>query len=163
MYLAYVLYTLRRYYLRYMYLHWKNFQSFLNSSFKEVKLGISNEKISNKWNKYISLFKKRDKTINYYEIHECKLFSCSVTSNSLERHGLQHTRLPCTSLSPDACSNSCPLSQWCLPTISSSVIPFFSCPQSFPPSGSFPVSQFFTSGGQSIRASASASVLPVNI
>ena len=112
MYLAYVLYTLRRYYLRYIYLHWKNFQSFFNSSFKEVKLGISNEKISNKWNKYISLFKKRDKTINYYEIHECKLFSCSVTSNSLERHGLQHTRLPCTSLSPRVCSNSCPLSQW---------------------------------------------------
>ena len=64
---------------------------------------------------------------------------------------------------PGACSNSCPLSRWCHPTISFSVVPFSSCPQSFPASGSFPVSQFFTSGGQSFGASASASVLPVNI
>ena len=78
-------------------------------------------------------------------------------------HRLQHTRPPCPSLCPRACSNSCPLSQWCHPTISSSVAPFSSCLQSFPPSESFPVSQFFTSGSQSIRASASASVLPVNI
>ena len=71
-------------------------------------------------------------------------------------------RLSCPSLSPRACSNSCPLSQWCHPTISSSVILFSSCLWSFPASGSFPMSQFFTSGGQSIVVSASASVLPMN-
>ena len=89
-------------------------------------------------------------------------FSRSVMSNSFRPHGLQHTRLPCSSPSPRACSNSCPLSWWCHPTISSSVVPF-SCPQSFPPSGSFPTSQFFASGDWSIGASASASVLPMNI
>ena len=82
-------------------------------------------------------------------------------SDSLPPHGLQPSRLPCPSPAPRACSNSCPSSWWCHPTISSSVIPF-SCLQSFPASGSFPVSQFFTSRGQSIGASASASVLPVN-
>ena len=76
-------------------------------------------------------------------------FSHSVVSNSLQPHGLQHTRFPCLPPTPRACSNSCPLSQWCRPTISSSVIPFFSCPQSFPASESFPMSQLFTSGGQS--------------
>ena len=91
------------------------------------------------------------------------LFSGSLMSNSLWPHGLQHARLPCPSPSPGACSNSCPLSQWCHPTISSSVVPFSSCPPSFPASGYFPVSQLFTSGGQSIGASASASVLPMNI
>ena len=94
---------------------------------------------------------------------EVVLFSRSAVSNSLWPHGLQHARLLCPSPSPGACSNSCPLSQWCHPTISSSVIPFPSCPQSFPASGSFPVSQFFTSGGQSIGVSASASVVPMNI
>ena len=89
-------------------------------------------------------------------------FSLSVMSDSLQPHGLQHTRLSCPSLTPRACSNSCPLSQWCHPTISSSVIPF-SRLQSCPASGSFPISQFLTSGGQSIGASASASVLPKNI
>ena len=74
--------------------------------------------------------------------------------NSLWPHGLQHTRLPCPSSSPRLCSNSCPLSRWCHPTISSPVVPF-SCLQSFPASGSFPMSQFFASGGQSIGASAS--------
>ena len=91
------------------------------------------------------------------------LFSRSVVSYSLSPHGLQHARLPCPSLSLGICSNSCPSSQWCHPTISSSVAPFSSCPQSFPRSGSFPTSRLFTSGGQSIGASASASVLPVNI
>ena len=90
-------------------------------------------------------------------------FSCSVVSNSLWPHGLQHARLPCPSLTSRACSNSCPLSWWCHPTISSSVVPFSSCLQSCPTSGSFPMSQFFTSGGQSIGVSASASVLPMNI
>ena len=84
-------------------------------------------------------------------------------SYCLGPHGLQHARLPCPSPTPRACSNSCPLSWWCHPTISSSVFPFFSYLQSFPASGSFPVSQFFASGGQSIGASASASVLPMNI
>ena len=81
----------------------------------------------------------------------------------LRPHGLQHTRLPCPSPSPRAYSNSCPSSQWCHPTILSSVTPFSSCPQSFAASGSFPVIQFFASGGQSTRASASAAVLPMNI
>ena len=86
--------------------------------------------------------------------------SCSVVSNSLWPHGLQHARLPCPSPTTRAYSNSCQLHQWCHPTISSSVIPF-SHLQSFPASGSFPRSQFFASGGQSIGAS--ASVLPMNI
>ena len=90
---------------------------------------------------------------------------CSVTKScpTLRPHGLQHIRLSCPSPSPWACSNSRPLSQWCYPTISSSVIHFSSCLQSFPPSQSFPVSQLFTSGGQSIGASASASVFPMKI
>ena len=91
------------------------------------------------------------------------LFSCSVMSHSLWPHGLQHTRLSCLSLSLGACSNSCPSSQRCHPTLSSSVNPFSSCLQSFPASGSFPMSPFFTSGGQRIGPSASVSVLPVNI
>ena len=90
-------------------------------------------------------------------------FSRSVMSNSLWPQGLQHARLPCLSPTPRACSNSCPLNEWCQPTISSSVIAFSSCLQSFPASGSFPMSQFFASGGQSIGVSTSASVLPVNI
>ena len=89
-------------------------------------------------------------------------FSCSVMSDSLQQHGLQHSRLLCPSPTSGACLNSCPSSRWCHPTISSSVIPFFSHLQSFPASGSFPMSQFFASGGQSIRVSASTSVLPMN-
>ena len=84
-------------------------------------------------------------------------------SNSLQPHGLQHDRLPCPSPTPRACSNSCPLSQWCHPTISSFVVSLSSCLQSFPESGSIPMSQLFASGGQSIGASASASVLLMNI
>ena len=89
------------------------------------------------------------------------LLSNSVVSDSLKIHGLQRTKLPCPSLSPGACSNSCPLSHH--PTILSSAVPFSPCLQSFPDSGSFPVSQFFTSSGQSTEASAWASVLPMNI
>ena len=89
-------------------------------------------------------------------------FSHSVMADSLRPHGLQHARLPCTSPTPRVCSNSCPLSQWYHPTISSSVIPFSSCLQSFPASGSFPMSKFFASSDQSIGVSASASVLPMN-
>ena len=88
--------------------------------------------------------------------------SCSVVSNSLWPHGLQHAGLPCPTLTPGAYSNSCPSSWWCHPTISSSVIPF-ACLQSFLVSGSFPRSQFFKSGDQSIGVSSSASVLPMNI
>ena len=91
------------------------------------------------------------------------LFSCSVVSDSLWTRGLQHTSLPRPSLSSGAYSNSCPSSWWCHPTTSSSVVPFSSCPQSFPASGSFPVSQLFTSSGESIGVCASASVLPMNI
>ena len=91
------------------------------------------------------------------------LFSCSVVSDSLWPHGLQHTRLPCPSPSPRACSNSCPLSWWYHPTISSSVIPFFSCLKSFPASGSFLMSQLFISGGWDIGTWASALVLPMSI
>ena len=90
-------------------------------------------------------------------------FSNSVMSDSLRPHRLQLARLPCLSPTPQAYSNSCPSSRWCHQTISSSVVPFFSCPQSLPASGSFPGSQFFPSGGQSIGVSASASVLPMNI
>ena len=87
----------------------------------------------------------------------------SVMSNSVRPHGLQHTRPPCPSPTSRVSSNSCPLSQWYHPTISSSVVPFSTCLQSFPASGFFNMSQFFTSGGQSIGVSASASVLPMNI
>ena len=90
-------------------------------------------------------------------------FSHSVVSDSLWLHGLQHARLPCPSPTPGACSNSYPLSQWCHPLISTSVIPFSSGLQSFPASGSFSMCQFFASGGQSVRVSASAWVHPMNI
>ena len=90
-------------------------------------------------------------------------FSRSVVSDSLWLHGLQHARPPCPSPTPGVYSNSCPLSQWCHPTISSSVIPFSSHLQSFPASGSFQMSQLFTSGDQSIGVSASTSILPMNI
>ena len=90
-------------------------------------------------------------------------FSLSVMSDTLQPHESQHARPPCPSPTPRVYTNSCPLSQWCHPAISSSVVPFSSCPQSFPASGSFPVSQLFTSDGQSIGVSASASVLSINI
>ena len=90
-------------------------------------------------------------------------FSCSVVSDSLWPHEPQHTRSPCPSPITRVYSNSCPLSQWCHPTISSSVVPFSSCLQSFPASGSFQMSRLSASGGQSIGVSGSASVLPMNI
>ena len=106
-------------------------------------------------------------TCNKYSIYNCSnfqfQFSHSVVSDSLWPHGLQHTRPPCLSPTPRVYSNSCPLSQWCHPTISSFVIPFSFCFQSFPASGSFPMSQVFPSGGQSIGVLASASVLSMNI
>ena len=91
------------------------------------------------------------------------VYRSTVWFDSLPPHGLQQARFPCPSPTPGACSNSCPSSQWCHPTISSSVVSFSSCLQSFPTTGSFPMSQFFTSGGHSIGVSASASVLPMNI
>ena len=101
--------------------------------------------------------------ISYHLFSSVSQFSCSVLFNSLQPHGLQHARPPCPSPTPRVYSNSCPLSQWCHPTVSSSIVPFSSCLQSFPASGSFPMSQFFASGGQSIGVSASTSVLPMNI
>ena len=89
-------------------------------------------------------------------------FSRSVVSNSLPPHELQHARPPCPSPTPGVHPNSCPSSWWCHPAISSSVVPFFSCPQSLPVSESFPISQLFAWGGQSIEVSALASVLPKN-
>ena len=89
-------------------------------------------------------------------------FSRSVVSNSLRPHESQHAKPPCPSPTPGVYSNTCPSSWWCHPTISYSVVPFSSCPQSFPASGSFPMSQLFTWGGQSIGVSASASVLSMN-
>ena len=90
-------------------------------------------------------------------------FSGSVVSDSLQPHEPQHARFPCPSPTPEVHPNPCPLTRWCHPTISSSAVPFSSCPQSFPASGSFQMSQLFASGGQGIGVSASTSVLPVNI
>ena len=108
----------------------------------------------------------RDKFVYFCSIKICAFssfqFSRSVVPNSLRPHELQYARPPCPSPTPGVYSNSCPSSWWCHPAISSSVIPFSSCPQSLPASGSFPVSQLFAWGGQSIGVSASASVLPVN-
>ena len=105
---------------------------------------------------------KEDVVHIYNGIFSSVQFSRSVVSDSLRTHGLQHTRPPCPSPPPGVYSNSCPLNQWCHPTISSSVVPFSSCLQSFPASGSFQMSQLFASGGQSIGVSASTSVLPMN-
>ena len=105
---------------------------------------------------------KKQKQQNY-KIYASVQCSRSVVSASLQPHGLQHARLPCPPPTLRACSDSSPLTWWCHPTILSSVIPFSSCLQSFPESGSFPMSQFFTSGGQSIGISASESFLQMNI
>ena len=117
--------------------------------------------------KTIRWWKKLRKTQTDWKIHpvfefSSVQFSHSVLSDSLRPHESQHARPPCPSPTPRAYTNSCPLSQWCHPTISSSVVPFSSCPQSFPASGSFQMSQLFASGGQSIGVSASTSVLPMN-
>ena len=99
--------------------------------------------------------------MNSFTLFSSVQFSCSVVSHSLQPHEQQHARPPCPSPTPRVHPNPCPSSQWCHPTISPSVIPFSSCPQSFPASGSYPMTQFFASGGQSIGVSASASVLPM--
>ena len=98
-----------------------------------------------------------------WETPQSVQFSPSVVSDSLRLHGLQHARLPCPSPTSRAYANSCPSSRWCHPTISSSVIPFSSCLQSFPVSGSFPMNWIFISGGQSIGVPVSVSVLPMSI
>ena len=113
-----------------------------------------------KWITICGTFRPVSSTFLLGFISDC---CCSVVSNSLRPPGLQLTRFPCLSPSPRVCSSSRLLSQWCHPTISFSVILFSSCPQSFPASGSFPMSQFLASAGQSIGVSASASVLPMNI
>ena len=105
---------------------------------------------------YISYF-----VLIIFSIFSSVQFSCSVVSDSLRPHEPQYTRPPCSSPTPGVHPNSCPLSWWCHPTISSSVIPFSSFPQSFPASRSFQMSQLFASGGQSIGVSVSTSVLPV--
>ena len=116
---------------------------------------------------FSKLFLNRtDFSVKTWLLDEVVLFvvvAQSLSSVSLWPHGVQHTRLPCPSISPRVCLSSCPSSRWCHPTISSSVTPFSSCLQSFPASGSFPMSQLLPSGGQSIEASASASVLPMYI
>ena len=109
-----------------------------------------------------SLSKSYKKLKNFLKFTYSVQFSHSIMSNSLWPHEPQHARLPCPSPTPRVYPNSCPLSRWCHPTISSSVIPFSSCPQSFPASGCFEISQLFTWGGQSIGVSASASLLPKN-
>ena len=96
------------------------------------------------------------------EINNSIQFSYSAVKNSLRPHEPQHTRPPCPSPTSGVYSNSCPLSQWCHPIISSSVVPFSSCPQTFPASGSFQMNQLFTSGGQNIGVSASTTVLPLS-
>ena len=127
----------------------------------------TNERLKN--NKFKNI-RRKCKTVSegfkmnqqYLAVHSVQ-FSCSGMSDSLQHHGLQHARLPCPSPAPGVCSDSCPSSRWCHPIISTSVVPFSSCLQSFPASGSFLRSQFFKSGGQRAGASASASALPMNI
>ena len=106
------------------------------------------------------LFNFVSQTVTYWPSSSI-ICCCSVMSDCLQPHGLQHARFPCPPLSPGICSNSCPLSQWCHPTISSPVASFSSCCQSFPASGAFLVSQLFLSGGQNVGAS--ATILPMNI
>ena len=118
---------------------------------------MGSQRVRHNWETFISLH------ILYHKAISSVQFSHSVMSNSLWAHGLQHARPPCLSPAPRVYSNSCPLSWWCHPTISSSVVHFSSCLQSFPASGSFQMSQFFTSGGQNIEVLASASVLQMNI
>ena len=143
----------------------RSVQQVLSSVWKDMKEGRIERKIS----EYIAYSKATfiETSLFLFRVfwvHCSVQFSCSVVSDSLQPHGLQHARPPCPSPTPGACWNSCPLSRWCHLTISSSVLPFFSCLQSsFPASGSLQMSQLFASGGQSIGVSASTSVLPINI
>ena len=121
---------------------------------------INRKKMNRKKRDICASKRAYQKALNF--ISHSVQFTCSVVSNSLWPHEPQHARPPCPSPTPRVYSNSCPSSWWCHPAISSSVIPFTSCSQSLPASGSFPMGQLFAWGGQSTRASASASVLPVN-
>ena len=140
-------------------------RSLFASQWAELLIGIeSSEKYAWKYRLglYSEDFEYKDEwpmfSVNNGEVSSVQ-FSCSVVSDTLRPHESQHTRPPCPSPSPGVHSDSCPSSPWCHPAISSSVIPFSSCPQSLPASESFPVSQLFTWGGQSIRVSALASFL----
>ena len=115
------------------------------------------------WNHCLDMDKNFESVIWATNMWQILLFSHFIMFDSLRPHELRHARLPCPSPYPRVCSNSCPLSQWCHPTVSSSVTPFSSCLQSFSALGSFPMSQLFALGGQSIGSSASAPVLPMNI
>ena len=131
-------------------------------SSKKLKIELPNNPVT----LLLSVYLKKMKTVTRNNTCTCMFssvqFSRSVVSDSLRPHELQHARPPCPSPTPGVRPNPCPSSQWCHPIISSSVVPFSSCPQSFPASRSFQMSQLFTSGGQSIGVSASASVLPMN-
>ena len=138
------------------------FYIFLKKSISKVKQILNYNCISERY--FEASFKtNRISTVSLSVNVLLLLFSRPVMSDSLQPHELQHARPPCPSLFPGVCPSSCPLSRWWHPTTSSSVAPFSPCLQSFPKSVSFPMSQLFTSGGQSIGASASASVLPMNI
>ena len=125
----------------------------------ETILESVNHNVLKRKHNIAEMFQNSDSLISFSSVQ----FSCSVMSDSLQPHGLQHARPPCPSPTPWVYPNSCPLSRWCHPTTSSSVAPFSSCPQSFPASGSFQMSQLFAWGGQTIGVSASVSVLPKNI
>ena len=140
--------------------HFESVIWFIHSLIHQVLLNIYWERTPSEPKKNVNLIQSGwDNGVREFSVQ----FSPSVMSDSLQPHGLQHPRPTCPSTTPGVYSNSCALSQWCHPAISSSVVPFSSCLQSFWASGSFQMSQFFTSGGQSIGVSASASVLPVNI
>ena len=145
-------------YMSVLHVHMFHIQGVNQSQIKNIQ-----EKNSRKFQKAELEFATHQQLSVVYGIYSVSFqFNRSVTSDSLWPHGLQRTRLPCPSPTPEACSNSCSPSRWYHPTSSSSVVPF-SCLQSFPASRSCPVSQFFASSGQSIGVSASASVLPMNI
>ena len=141
-----------------------NYQENANQSHNEISphtyLNGCHKKI-NKWQMLARIWRKRNPCTWLLRFGSVQ-FSCSVVSDSLQPHEPQHARPPCPSPTPGVDPNPRPSSQWCHPTISSSVIPFSSCPQSFPGSESFPMSQLFAWGGQSIGVSASTSVLPMN-
>ena len=139
---------------------WAYDQSLRKSAYNEKTLHFISKTILWIFRSWEVSWLKANDTSRYF--YHSVQFSSSVVSDSLRPHGLQHTRLPCPSPTPRACSNSCPSSQWCHPNISISVIPFSSGLQSFSALGSFPMTQFFASGGQSIGVSASASALPMN-
>ena len=153
------IYSCEKHFQAYMLTWWFLILIYFNHPYKFYTLAFAFKSI------FLNLLWKYMVFLNWIEmmVFPFSQLSCLVVSNSLWPHGLQHAGLPCPSPTPKACSNSCPASRWCHPTISSSVVPFSSCLQSFPASGSFPVSQFFASDGQSIRVSASASVPPMNI